>query len=223
MSQRGRLSRRWMLINGRLLQDHSKINLWVSPDVLRIVEFHRTWQHRLCDTHRASYPPFGFAFATNSAANQLLYGKGASRLRAHVLYFPNLLFHPVLPVRATAHALDLSFPTIAGENSNGAIIHYSATPGSCHTVGPESMLLLDSGAQYEDGTTDVTRTMHFGEPTAEQKEVRDETSNLPACCLSFLRLLSTTYEARSRSIVSVVVAIWVVKVLRNTWLRLPFE
>ncbi|CAN0262014.1 unnamed protein product [Ectocarpus sp. 6 AP-2014] len=66
--------------------------------------------------------------------------------------------------------VDLSFPTIAGENSNGAIIHYSATPDSCHTVGRESMLLLDSGAQYEDGTTDVTRTMHFGEPTAEQKE-----------------------------------------------------
>ncbi|CAM9471670.1 unnamed protein product [Ectocarpus fasciculatus] len=66
--------------------------------------------------------------------------------------------------------VDLSFPTIAGENSNGAIIHYSAAPGSCHTVGPESMLLLDSGAQYEDGTTDVTRTMHFGEPSAEQKE-----------------------------------------------------
>lgn len=67
---------------------------------------------------------------------------------------------------------DLSFPTIAGEGSNGAIIHYSATPGTCHTVRQSSMLLLDSGAQYEDGTTDVTRTMHFGEPTSEQKEVR---------------------------------------------------
>ncbi|CAM9439846.1 unnamed protein product, partial [Hapterophycus canaliculatus] len=66
--------------------------------------------------------------------------------------------------------MDLSFPTIAGENSNGAIIHYSAEPSSCHTVGRQSMLLLDSGAQYEDGTTDVTRTMHFGEPTAEQRE-----------------------------------------------------
>lgn len=66
----------------------------------------------------------------------------------------------------------LSFPTIAGEGKNGAIIHYSAEPGSCRIVGPTSMLLLDSGAQYEDGTTDVTRTMHFGEPTVEQMEVR---------------------------------------------------
>lgn len=67
---------------------------------------------------------------------------------------------------------DLSFPTIAGEGTNGAVIHYGAKAGSCGVVGQSSMLLLDSGAQYEDGTTDVTRTMHFGEPTAEQKEVR---------------------------------------------------
>ncbi|CAM9113332.1 unnamed protein product [Discosporangium mesarthrocarpum] len=66
--------------------------------------------------------------------------------------------------------LDLSFPTIAGEGGNGAIIHYVAKAGSCGFVGKSSMLLLDSGAQYEDGTTDVTRTMHYGEPTAEQKE-----------------------------------------------------
>lgn len=67
---------------------------------------------------------------------------------------------------------DLSFPTIAGEGKNGAIIHYGAEQSSCGIVGQSSMLLLDSGAQYIDGTTDVTRTMHFGEPTAEQKEVR---------------------------------------------------
>ena len=66
---------------------------------------------------------------------------------------------------------DLSFPTIAGEGTNAAIIHYGAKAGSSAIVGQSSMLLLDSGAQYEDGTTDVTRTMHFGEPTAEQKEV----------------------------------------------------
>ncbi|CAM9110428.1 unnamed protein product [Choristocarpus tenellus] len=66
--------------------------------------------------------------------------------------------------------LDLSFPTIAGADSNGAIIHYSAQPESCRIVGKTSMLLLDSGAQYKDGTTDVTRTVHFGDPSLEQKE-----------------------------------------------------
>lgn len=65
--------------------------------------------------------------------------------------------------------LDVSFPTIAGADGNGAIIHYRARSETCGTVKRDSMLLLDSGGQYLDGTTDVTRTMHFGEPTAAQK------------------------------------------------------
>lgn len=83
-----------------------------------------------------------------------------------VLHFSARLLCPLLML-----CEDLSFPTIAGEGQNGAIIHYSADPDSCNAIGQSSMLLLDSGAQYEDGTTDVTRTMHFGEPTLEQKEV----------------------------------------------------
>ncbi|KAG5190477.1 peptidase [Tribonema minus] len=65
--------------------------------------------------------------------------------------------------------LDLSFPTIAGAGANGAVIHYRAEPGACGAVDDTVMFLLDSGAQYEDGTTDVTRTMHFGAPTAAQR------------------------------------------------------
>lgn len=63
-----------------------------------------------------------------------------------------------------------SFPTIAGVGSNGAIIHYRATGATCQSLDRSKMLLLDSGAQYEDGTTDVTRTLHFGEPTEFQRE-----------------------------------------------------
>ena len=59
----------------------------------------------------------------------------------------------------------LSFDTIAGSGSNGAIIHYKPEPSSCATVDPEKMFLCDSGAQYLDGTTDITRTVHFGKPT----------------------------------------------------------
>lgn len=62
-----------------------------------------------------------------------------------------------------------SFSTIAGANSNGAIIHYRAQPGTCKTVDANSLLLLDSGGQYECGTTDITRTMHFGAPTDYQR------------------------------------------------------
>lgn len=66
--------------------------------------------------------------------------------------------------------LDTSFDTISGSGPNGAIIHYRAEPESCRIVDDKHILLLDSGAQYKDGTTDVTRTVHFGTPTARQKE-----------------------------------------------------
>lgn len=66
--------------------------------------------------------------------------------------------------------LGLSFDTIAGVGPNGAVIHYRATPESNGSMGRDAMLLLDSGAQYADGTTDVTRTVHFGEPTEAQRE-----------------------------------------------------
>jgi Xaa-Pro aminopeptidase len=66
--------------------------------------------------------------------------------------------------------IEASFPTIAGEGPNGAIIHYRAQPGTCRTVGKDSLLLLDSGGQYECGTTDITRTMHFGQPSDHQRE-----------------------------------------------------
>ncbi|CAI7823893.1 unnamed protein product [Closterium sp. NIES-53] len=66
--------------------------------------------------------------------------------------------------------LDTSFDTIAGSGKNGAIIHYRAEEGSCAVVDPSKMLLLDSGAQYVDGTTDITRTVHFGTPSDYEKE-----------------------------------------------------
>ncbi|MDE6266573.1 MAG: aminopeptidase P family protein [Muribaculaceae bacterium] len=64
---------------------------------------------------------------------------------------------------------DESFETIAGYGPHGAIVHYSATEESSVEIGTDSLLLIDSGAQYLDGTTDITRTIALGEPTAEQK------------------------------------------------------
>lgn len=66
--------------------------------------------------------------------------------------------------------LDTSFDTISGSGPNGAIIHYKPEPESCSVVGANKLFLLDSGAQYVDGTTDITRTVHFGNPTAREKE-----------------------------------------------------
>ncbi|KAH8069539.1 peptidase [Aureococcus anophagefferens] len=65
--------------------------------------------------------------------------------------------------------LEPSFPTIAGSGPNGAVIHYRAERPNCRDVTKDAMLLVDSGAQYVDGTTDATRTWHFGTPTAAEK------------------------------------------------------
>ncbi|KAL9653532.1 hypothetical protein ABK040_016609 [Willaertia magna] len=67
------------------------------------------------------------------------------------------------------YSLDLGFQTISGYGSNGAIIHYGPDPKNSATVGTSSLYLVDSGAHYKDGTTDVTRTVHFGEATEYQK------------------------------------------------------
>ncbi|KAK3418565.1 hypothetical protein EUGRSUZ_H04494 [Eucalyptus grandis] len=66
--------------------------------------------------------------------------------------------------------IDTSFDTISASGANGAVIHYKPEPGSCSVLDVEKLFLLDSGAQYVDGTTDITRTVHFGEPTPRQKE-----------------------------------------------------
>ncbi len=64
-----------------------------------------------------------------------------------------------------------SFGTIAGYKGNGAIVHYAATPEKCAVVKPEGMLLLDSGGQYLDGTTDITRTVWLGGRIPEQAKL----------------------------------------------------
>jgi Xaa-Pro aminopeptidase len=71
---------------------------------------------------------------------------------------------------ATGALKDLSFDTIAGAGPNGAIVHYRPTQRLNKRSAEGSLLLIDSGAQYLDGTTDVTRTVAIGEPTAEMRE-----------------------------------------------------
>jgi Xaa-Pro aminopeptidase len=72
--------------------------------------------------------------------------------------------------RDTGALKDVSFPTIAGTGPNGAIVHYRVTRKTNRRIVPGDLLLVDSGAQYEDGTTDVTRTIAIGEPTAEMRD-----------------------------------------------------
>ena len=66
---------------------------------------------------------------------------------------------------------DISFDTIAGYQAHGAIVHYEASPETDVLLKPEGLLLLDSGAQYQDGTTDITRTIALGPVTEEMKHI----------------------------------------------------
>ena len=66
---------------------------------------------------------------------------------------------------------DISFDTIAGYGPHGAIVHYEATPETDAELEPRGFLLLDSGAQYQDGTTDITRTIPLGPLTDEERKV----------------------------------------------------
>ena len=72
--------------------------------------------------------------------------------------------------RATGLLKELSFPTISGTGPNGAIVHYRVTRTTNRAIAPGDLFLLDSGAQYQDGTTDITRTIAVGTPTAEMRE-----------------------------------------------------
>jgi Xaa-Pro aminopeptidase len=71
---------------------------------------------------------------------------------------------------ATGHLRDLSFETISAFGPNSAIVHYSPTEKTNRRIEPGSLYLIDSGGQYLDGTTDVTRTVAVGEPSAEMRD-----------------------------------------------------
>lgn len=72
--------------------------------------------------------------------------------------------------RETGVLKDISFPTISGAGPNGAIVHYRVTEATNRKLEKGELFLVDSGAQYQDGTTDVTRTVAIGEPSQEMRE-----------------------------------------------------
>ncbi len=72
--------------------------------------------------------------------------------------------------RETGLLKDVSFPTIAGAGPDGAIVHYRVTRKSNRRIAPGELFLIDSGGQYEDGTTDITRTVAVGTPSADMRQ-----------------------------------------------------
>lgn len=71
--------------------------------------------------------------------------------------------------RATGHLREISFDTISGAGPNGAVIHYRVTHETNRTIVPGDLIVLDSGGQYQMGTTDITRTLVYGVPGAEER------------------------------------------------------
>jgi Xaa-Pro aminopeptidase len=72
--------------------------------------------------------------------------------------------------RATNQLREISFDTISGSGPNGAIVHYRVSEATNRKLKPGELFLIDSGAQYLDGTTDITRTVAVGKPTEEMRE-----------------------------------------------------
>lgn len=71
--------------------------------------------------------------------------------------------------REAGDLTDISFPTISGSGPNGAIVHYRVTEATNRALGTDELFLLDSGAQYREGTTDITRTLAVGTPSADMR------------------------------------------------------
>ncbi len=71
---------------------------------------------------------------------------------------------------ATGRLVDLSFDTISGAGENGAVVHYKVSTTTARALKPGELYLVDSGAQYQDGTTDITRTVPIGAPSQEMRE-----------------------------------------------------
>ncbi len=71
---------------------------------------------------------------------------------------------------ATGKLVDLSFDTISGAGENGAVVHYKVSTATARPLKPGELYLVDSGAQYQDGTTDITRTLAIGAPSQEMRE-----------------------------------------------------
>jgi Xaa-Pro aminopeptidase len=92
----------------------------------------------------------------------------------------------------TGALVDLSFDTISGSGPNGAIVHYKASEATNRPVETGTLLLVDSGGQYRDGTTDITRTMAIGTPTAEMKR------HFTLVLKGHIALASATFPAGTR-------------------------
>lgn len=166
---------------GKGLQDYFEYNILMDPDEVCYTLFQEVTRNVVRGTS-----PIAAMKAVKNERERLGFRSAMLRDGIAMVKFLKWLDEQILTDRLTEISVSdkleslraeqpyyrgLSFDTIAGYEEHGAIVHYEATPETDAVLQPKGFLLLDSGAQYQDGTTDITRTIALGPLTEEQRKV----------------------------------------------------
>ncbi|MBQ8152596.1 MAG: aminopeptidase P family protein [Prevotella sp.] len=166
---------------GKGLQDYFEYNILMDPDEVCYTLFQKVTRNVVRGTS-----PIAAMKAVKNERERLGFRSAMLRDGIAMVKFLKWLDEQILTDRLTEISVSdkleslraeqpyyrgLSFDTIAGYEEHGAIVHYEATPETDAVLQPKGFLLLDSGAQYQDGTTDITRTIALGPLTEEQRKV----------------------------------------------------
>ena len=166
---------------GKGLQDYFEYNILMDPDEVCYTLFQKVTRNVVRGTS-----PIAAMKAVKNERECLGFRSAMLRDGIAMVKFLKWLDEQILTDRLTEMSVSdkleslraeqpyyrgLSFDTIAGYEEHGAIVHYEATPETDAVLQPKGFLLLDSGAQYQDGTTDITRTIALGPLTEEQRKV----------------------------------------------------
>jgi len=166
---------------GKGLQDYFEYNILMDPDEVCYTLFQKVTRNVVRGTS-----PIAAMKAVKNERERLGFRSAMLRDGIAMVKFLKWLDEQILTDRLTEMSVSdkleslraeqpyyrgLSFDTIAGYEEHGAIVHYEATPETDAVLQPKGFLLLDSGAQYQDGTTDITRTIALGPLTEEQRKV----------------------------------------------------
>lgn len=166
---------------GKGLQDYFEYNILMDPDEVCYTLFQKVTRNVVRGTS-----PIAAMKAVKNERERLGFRSAMLRDGIAMVKFLKWLDEQILTDRLTEISVSdkleslraeqpyyrgLSFDTIAGYEEHGAIVHYEATPETDAVLQSKGFLLLDSGAQYQDGTTDITRTIALGPLTEEQRKV----------------------------------------------------
>ena len=158
--------------SGSVLLECSKVSAYIAsrlPDSVEIFDTpNPTTLFKACKEPQALAHVRNAMVQDGVALVEFLHAFDTARLRGEQWTELDVDTHLTAARARRPHFVSLSFPTIAGYNENGALPHYQATPQRCATIKGNGLLLIDSGAQYLGGTTDITRVLAIGTPSEAQ-------------------------------------------------------